>query len=111
MFPGGFIRWREHPAQTALREGREETGLQLEVRGLLGFSSVVYERITRMNTLTLIFQAEVVSGELKSSIEGKACWRSSEELSHLLQRKQQGVLEHFLHHRHGELAEDDSEVP
>jgi 8-oxo-dGTP pyrophosphatase MutT (NUDIX family) len=29
VFPGGFMRWREHPTQTALREFEEETGLHV----------------------------------------------------------------------------------
>ena len=34
--PGGFCEVDEHPAETALREVREETGLEVELTGLLG---------------------------------------------------------------------------
>jgi ADP-ribose pyrophosphatase YjhB (NUDIX family) len=34
--PGGFCELDEHPTQTAIREAREETGLQIELTGLLG---------------------------------------------------------------------------
>lgn len=34
--PGGFCEADEHPAETALREVREETGLAVELTGLLG---------------------------------------------------------------------------
>jgi 8-oxo-dGTP diphosphatase len=34
--PGGFCEADEHPAETALREVREETGLEIELTGLLG---------------------------------------------------------------------------
>jgi 8-oxo-dGTP diphosphatase len=34
--PGGFCEVDEHPAETALREVREETGLEIELTGLLG---------------------------------------------------------------------------
>ncbi len=34
--PGGFCEADEHPAQTAAREAREETGLEVEITGFLG---------------------------------------------------------------------------
>lgn len=34
--PGGFCEVDEHPTQTAIREVYEETGLQIELTGLLG---------------------------------------------------------------------------
>ena len=34
--PGGFCEVDEHPAQAAIRETREETGLEIELTGLLG---------------------------------------------------------------------------
>lgn len=34
--PGGFCEVDEHPAETAIREAREETGLEIELTGLLG---------------------------------------------------------------------------
>ncbi len=30
-FPAGFVRWKESPEQAAIREGEEETGLQLRL--------------------------------------------------------------------------------
>ncbi len=34
--PGGFCEVEEHPAQAAIREVREEAGLEIELTGLLG---------------------------------------------------------------------------
>lgn len=34
--PGGFCEVDEHPTETAIREVREETGLEIELTGLLG---------------------------------------------------------------------------
>jgi 8-oxo-dGTP diphosphatase len=34
--PGGFCEADEHPTETAVREVREETGLEIELTGLLG---------------------------------------------------------------------------
>ena len=34
--PGGFCEFEEHPSATAVREAREETGLEVEITGFLG---------------------------------------------------------------------------
>ena len=99
VFPGGFMRWKENPAQTALRECMEETGLELKVDDLIGYSSNVSNRITRMSTLTIIFYAEVVSGELKASIEGPATWRDEAELLVKIHPLQRGVFNRYLRYR------------
>ena len=99
VFPGGFMRWRESPVQTIQRECEEETGMHLQVKGLIGCSSTVSENFSRMSTLTVIYQADVVGGELKSSIEGRPSWQDGAELLHRLQQQQKGILEHFLRYR------------
>ena len=99
VFPGGFMRWKENPVQTALRECMEETGLELKVDDLIGYSSNVSNRITRMSTLTIIFYAEVVSGELKPSIEGRATWCDEAELLVKIHPLQRGVFDRFLLYR------------
>ena len=99
VFPGGFMRWKEHPAQTALREGMEETGLTLRVIGLIGCGSNVSERLTKMSTLSMIYHAEVVGGELRNSIEGRVSWHDEADLQEKIQPQQKGIFEHFLHYR------------
>ena len=99
VFPGGFMRWKENPVQTALRECIEETGLELKVNDLIGYSSNVSNRITRMSTLTIIFYAEVVSGELKASIEGPATWCDEAELLVKIHPLQRGVFNRYLRYR------------
>ena len=99
VFPGGFMRWRENPLQTALRECEEETGLRLKVKGLIGCSSNIGENFTRMSSLTIIYEAKVAGGELKRSIEGQPCWIDEAELRKRVFAKQRGVLDHFLHYR------------
>lgn len=96
VFPGGFMRWREHPVQTAQRECMEETGLKLKVKELIGCSSTTSSGFTRMSTLTVIYYAEVVAGELKNSIEGQVGWHDEAELLEGLQVHQRGILVHFL---------------
>jgi ADP-ribose pyrophosphatase YjhB (NUDIX family) len=99
VFPGGFMRWREHPIQTAQREVKEETGLELKVNNLIGCSSTRSNTLTRMSTLTVIYQAEVVGGELRNSIEGRPCWRDEAGLQKQIHPLQKGTLEHFLQYR------------
>jgi 8-oxo-dGTP diphosphatase len=99
VFPGGFMRWRENPVQTALRECEEETGLHLKVNGLIGCSSNISENFTRMSSLTVIYEAEVIGGELKRSIEGKPCWVDESELRRRVYKKQKGILDRFLYYR------------
>ena len=99
VFPGGFMRWRENPLQTALRECEEETGLRLKVNGLLGCSSNTSENFTRMSTLSVIYEAEVIGGELKRSIEGQPRWIGESELRMRIYNKQRGILDHFLRYR------------
>jgi len=96
VFPGGFMRWREHPLETARRECTEETGVQLQVNGLIGCSATPSDSFSRMSTLTVIYSAEMAGGELKGSIEGKPCWCDAEELHKRLQRRQMGILDHYL---------------
>ena len=99
VFPGGFMRWREHPLQTAERECIEETGLRPRVTGLVGCSSNITDSFSRMSTLTVIYHAEVIDGEMKSSIEGHPRWLDVDELQKRLQHKQTGILEHYLRYR------------
>ena len=99
VLPGGFMRWREHPLETARRECTEETGIQVQVQGLIECSATPSSSFSRMSTLTMFYDAEMIGGELKGSIEGKPCWRSVEELRKRLQQRQMTILDHYLSHQ------------
>ncbi len=99
VFPSGFIRWREQPAQTVQREGKEETGLDLRVGEVVGYSSVVSAHFSRMSSLTLIYEAEVVGGQLHGSVEGDPCWLDETELRSKLDGQQRNMLECYLRYR------------
>ena len=45
--PGGFCDLREHPSDAAVREAREETGLEVEPTGLVGCGSTTTGRPAR----------------------------------------------------------------
>ncbi len=80
VFPGGFMRWKELSEQTAQREGKEETGLDLRIGGILGCYTTPSHGFTAMSTITIIHRAEVIGGELRSSIEGRPYWVDEETL-------------------------------
>lgn len=79
-WPGGFMRWREQPEQAALREAKEETGLSLHLKGVLSHYSMTSRDFFHMSTVTIVYPGEVIGGELRSSVEGKPCWRNEAQL-------------------------------
>lgn len=79
-FPGGFMRWREQPEQTARRECLEETGLEVEVHEIVSYATISSPAFNRLSTVNLIFRGSRVGGELRASIEGQPAWLTVEEL-------------------------------
>ncbi|MDD3732278.1 MAG: NUDIX hydrolase [candidate division Zixibacteria bacterium] len=63
--PAGFMEWDEHPTQTAIREVREETGLEVE---LVSFFEVYSGHDDpRSNAILLLYLARVTGGELRAA--------------------------------------------
>ncbi len=60
--PAGFVEYGERPLDAAVRECLEETGLQIEVTGLLGVER--YTNDPRGPGVVIFYRARVVSGEL-----------------------------------------------
>ncbi len=63
-YPGGYLETSETLESGAIRETREETGLEVEIRGLLG----VYSR-PGGRTVTIVFEATAEREEWKDSPE------------------------------------------
>ncbi len=99
VFPGGFMNWNEVPQQAAEREGHEETGLIVHADALIGYYPLISQDWKVMSTISFVFHARVVGGELCNNIEGRPCWLSEQELRARMQGHSLTVLDDYLRHR------------
>ncbi len=97
VFPGGFMRWKERSEQTARREGKEETGLDLRIGDIVGCYTTPSKGFSAMSTVTVVHRGEVVSGELRSSIEGRPYWVDEETLRNRLEGHYHIILNDYVH--------------
>jgi ADP-ribose pyrophosphatase YjhB (NUDIX family) len=87
--PGGGQEVGETVAQTVVREVEEETGIHVEVVGLVGIYSnpahvMAYDDGEVRQEFSLCFRARPVSGELRTSSESKeVLWVESDRLDEL----------------------------
>jgi ADP-ribose pyrophosphatase YjhB (NUDIX family) len=63
--PAGFMEWSEHPSQTAVRELKEETGLDVKLTSLFEIYSGNDD--PRMNAVLILYLAEIVGGKLTAA--------------------------------------------
>lgn len=69
--PCGWVEPNEKPAQTAVRETREETGLDIEVEQLVGvFSRPANAQNGTHSMVAVVHLCRVIGGELRLSHEG-----------------------------------------
>jgi ADP-ribose pyrophosphatase YjhB (NUDIX family) len=61
--PAGFVETREHPEESARREVKEETGLEIEIEGI--FDTWASEEDPRTPVVAFAFTARVVGGDLQ----------------------------------------------
>ncbi len=59
--PGGYVDYRETPIETAVREAKEETSLDIKVTRQLGLPFV-----TESNHLVTVFEGEIIGGEMQA---------------------------------------------
>ena len=64
--PGGFVEVGETVEQAAVREAAEETGLAVEIAGLVGVYSDP-ERDPRGHNVSVAFLVRVLSGQMQAS--------------------------------------------
>jgi ADP-ribose pyrophosphatase YjhB (NUDIX family) len=63
--PAGFMEWSEHPGQTAIRELKEETGLEIELLSL--FEIYSGQDDPRLNAVLILYLARSVGGRLTAA--------------------------------------------
>jgi ADP-ribose pyrophosphatase YjhB (NUDIX family) len=68
--PAGFVEYDESPAEAAVREVREETGLDIALEGLLGVYQFGDQRHGRGNLI--LYRARVVGGKLEPGDDADA---------------------------------------
>jgi len=71
--PGGFVHMHETSEQAAVRETLEETGIEVEITGIVGVLSG-RRRGTWIRSVDVIYAARPVGGQLKDSFEGRSLW-------------------------------------
>lgn len=94
--PGGFVRWREDPIETAARECREETGLAVDILDLVGCFFTPARSWGRMSTLTMLYSARLRGGHLHQALEGRPCWLLEAEVRRRLTAYYQPLFESYL---------------
>lgn len=68
--PGEFIEYNEKVEIAAVREAKEETGLDVKLNQLVGVYSDP-SRDPRGHTVSVVYTAEIVNGELNSGSDAK----------------------------------------
>ena len=87
--PGGQLELGETLAQAAVREVREETGIECEVTGVIGLYSnphhvIAYDDGEIRQEFSICFRANPSGGELRISNESKeVCWVAGRDLESL----------------------------
>lgn len=66
-FPGGAVELGETPEQAAIREVKEETGLEVEIRGLIGIYTdcdMKYPNGDKAQSICIVYEFQVTGGEV-----------------------------------------------
>jgi len=61
--PAGFLEYDETVQQTAIREAKEETNLDVRLNGLFGVYSAYDD--PRKQVVLIVYRGEIISGDLK----------------------------------------------
>lgn len=93
-FPGGAVELGETPEQAAIREVKEETGLEVEIRRLVGIYTdcdMEYPNGDKAQSICIVYEFQVTGGKLacddKETLELK--WFSLDEEPELFCKQHQ----------------------
>lgn len=75
--PGGFVEIGESVEQAAIREAKEETGLDVELISLIGVYSRP-DRDPRAHVVTVAYTARPISGDLKADSDAQDAFKFTE---------------------------------
>ncbi len=65
VLPGGFMEYEETPEETTVREVKEETGLKIQTKELVGVYKINDDEDPSGATVDIIFHGEILGGTLK----------------------------------------------
>ncbi len=96
VFPGGFMNWDEHPQETAIREGKEETGLDIEAGELVNVYPATTKSWHTMSTISFVYEGSIIGGRLRKNAEGRPVWLTEKELRRRMSPRTLRVLDDYL---------------
>ncbi|MFH0890231.1 MAG: NUDIX hydrolase [Candidatus Aenigmatarchaeota archaeon] len=64
--PGGFVEYMETVENAAIREAKEETGLKIKIKRLIGVYSDPKRNPDKKHRVAVAFAAEKIGGKLRS---------------------------------------------
>ena len=103
--PGGFLEAEEHPEAGAIREVKEETGLDIHPDGLIGIYMDRYGKGNSPYTLNIFYEAHVTGGsERPSSDLADLRWFHVEQLpweAIAFKNAEEAIKDWFVQRKHG----------
>jgi ADP-ribose pyrophosphatase YjhB (NUDIX family) len=99
-FPAGFVDFDEDPAEAAVRECREETGLEVELSGLLDL--IAGREHERGADIVVVYRARLVGGKPRAADDvDRVAFFGPDELPPLAFRATRAALDKWRDARSG----------
>ncbi len=95
MVPGGSLEWGETLEQAAVREVREETGIEIEIEAFVELVEAITPGESGYHFVIMDYAAREIGGTLKAGSDAlEAAWVGMDSVSRLhLTEKLQAVIE------------------